>query len=95
MNAMIRAPVVLFMLGAGLWTFWLVMRMPHSMPRTFGGRLRAALLEGVGCAIGWSGLNVLLEPDVTGEVVWDGILAGLVWMGTAFYSKARYSRIQA
>jgi hypothetical protein len=89
-DTMLRPPLLLMILAAGLWTFWLALKFPDQIPRTLVARLRAAILEGVACAFLWTGVNTLVELELTAQVVSNGLVSGLVWTGTAFYSKVRY-----
>jgi hypothetical protein len=86
----LRPPLLLIMLGAALWTFWLALKFPTHMPRTWAARLCAALLEGIVCTFVWTSIQALVEMELTWQALSNGAVSGLVWTGTAAYSKSRY-----
>jgi hypothetical protein len=85
-----QPPFLLIILCAGFWTFWWTIYSPGSIPRTFSDRLSWSMVEGFVCGTGCGALYVLLQVDLTADIILQGSLAGLTWAGTAFYSKGRY-----
>jgi hypothetical protein len=87
----LRPPLVLIMAAAACWTFWCAVRRPERFPHKTGGRARAAVREGVICSVVWSGTHMWFEPIVVLEVLYNGLLAGVAWVGVAWWSKGRYT----
>jgi hypothetical protein len=83
-------PVLLLVMMAGCWTFWLVVRWPERVLRMALARAHAAISQGLVCAAVWSGIQMWLEQAIRVDHFRNGLLTGLAWAGTIWESHSRY-----
>jgi hypothetical protein len=83
----LQLPITLILLGAGCWTFFLAFWKPQWLRLQVGW----VLFEGFCCGCLWGSVQFLTDAE---GIIFNASLAGLIWTGTAFYSRNRYIHLQ-
>jgi hypothetical protein len=78
------------MLAASCWVWWHALRWPERVAATRWGRIRTAGVEGLVCGSVWSGIEVGVQHTLTSEAMFNGLLAGCAWAGTAWWTRERF-----
>ncbi len=84
-------PVLILMIGAAGWTFWRAVRCPQSIAASTRGRAGLALVEGSICALVWAMIELWVVQSLGTEALWDGMITGLTWAASSWWSANRFS----
>lgn len=86
-------PITLILLASTCWTFGLAMQRPQWVNQNRGTRAVTVIGEGFICAVIWLSVQLLAGADLIGDMLLDGLRAGICWAVPALYSRSRYKAI--
>lgn len=91
----LKSPLTFIVLLAALWTFLIAQQRPAWIRQGWRRRLLITGIEGMLCGGVWACILAVTEGQptalvvVNGSVVLNGLVSGLAWTLTAFYSRTR------
>lgn len=89
----VKLPFAFIMIAAALWTMAVIYWCPRWLNQTAPQRLMVALLEGALCGLSWGGfVRIGYDLNLASGVL-NGLLAGALWAGVAYYSRRRYQKL--